>query len=67
MGTPMAINLVKTGHEVGVWNRSSDKTKPVVDAGASAYPSKEMILKKMFFYRATITPSFRSVTNGAGD
>ena len=42
-GTPMAINLVKTGHEVGVWNRSSDKTKPVSDAGASVYSSKENI------------------------
>ena len=39
----MAINLVKTGHEVGVWNRSSDKTKPVSDAGASVYSSKENI------------------------
>ena len=45
----MAINLVKTGHEVGVWNRSSDKTKPVSDAGASVYLSKENIGNFNFF------------------
>ena len=26
MGTGMATNLVKAGHEVSVWNRSSGKT-----------------------------------------
>lgn len=36
MGAPMAANLVKAGHEVTVWNRSRDKTRPVVDAGAQA-------------------------------
>ena len=35
MGSAMAANLVKAGHEVTVWNRSADKAKPLVDAGAT--------------------------------
>lgn len=34
MGSRMAMSLLKAGHEVTVWNRSQDKAKPVVDAGA---------------------------------
>jgi 2-hydroxy-3-oxopropionate reductase len=33
MGSPMAINLVKAGYEVTGYNRSPEKTKPLVDAG----------------------------------
>ena len=34
MGGAIAGNLVKAGHEVTVWNRSSDKAKSLVAAGA---------------------------------
>ena len=34
MGVPMAKNLINAGHEVTVWNRTSDAAKPVVDAVA---------------------------------
>lgn len=34
MGAPMAINLVRAGFDVTVWNRSRDKTRQVADAGA---------------------------------
>ena len=34
MGAPMAINLVKAGYEVTVWNRSAEKTRTVAEAGA---------------------------------
>ena len=34
MGSAIAGNLVKAGHEVTVWNRSSDKAKSLVAAGA---------------------------------
>ena len=34
MGAAMAQRLMKVGHEVSVWNRSTGKTKPLVDAGA---------------------------------
>jgi len=31
--------LISVGHEVGVWNRNSAKTKPLVDAGAKLFAS----------------------------
>jgi len=34
MGSAMAANLLKAGHEVAVWNRSPDKADPLVEAGA---------------------------------
>jgi 3-hydroxyisobutyrate dehydrogenase len=34
MGAAMAQRLLNLGHEVIVWNRSKDKTKPLADAGA---------------------------------
>jgi 3-hydroxyisobutyrate dehydrogenase len=36
MGTPMATRLLDAGHDVTVWNRTSAKTGPLVDRGASA-------------------------------
>jgi len=36
MGAAMAQRLMNLGHHVTVWNRTVDKTKPVVDAGATA-------------------------------
>jgi 3-hydroxyisobutyrate dehydrogenase len=35
MGAAMAQRLMSVGHEVSVWNRSQDKTKPLVAAGAT--------------------------------
>ncbi len=34
MGSAIAGNLVRAGHEVTVWNRSADKARPLVEAGA---------------------------------
>ncbi len=39
MGTPMAGRLLAAGHDVTVWNRTSSKTEPLVDQGASAATS----------------------------
>src|SRR5579862_3904209 len=39
MGGSIAERLIAVGHQVGVWNRDSKKTSPLVDAGAKAYPS----------------------------
>ena len=36
MGQPMAANLVRTGFSVAAWNRSADKTAPLVAIGATA-------------------------------
>ena len=34
MGGAMALRLIEVGHTVTVWNRTADKTKAAVDAGA---------------------------------
>ncbi|WP_327354966.1 2-hydroxy-3-oxopropionate reductase [Streptomyces sp. NBC_01304] len=36
MGSPMAINPVRAGHTVTGWNRSPEKTAPLVEAGGTA-------------------------------
>jgi 3-hydroxyisobutyrate dehydrogenase-like beta-hydroxyacid dehydrogenase len=35
MGQPMALNLIKAGHKVTVYNRTADKTVPLERAGAT--------------------------------
>jgi 3-hydroxyisobutyrate dehydrogenase len=39
MGSSIAQRLMSVGHEVGVWNRNSAKTKLLTDAGAKLYAS----------------------------
>ncbi len=39
MGLPIAINLVKAGHEVTGWNRSAGRADPLREAGGRAAPS----------------------------
>lgn len=34
MGAAVAARLMEVGHEVTVWNRTPEKTKPLADAGA---------------------------------
>lgn len=34
MGTPMALNLLKSGLQINVWNRSQEKASPLVKEGA---------------------------------
>ena len=36
MGTPMALRLLVAGHELSVWNRSEERTKPLIREGAIA-------------------------------
>jgi 3-hydroxyisobutyrate dehydrogenase-like beta-hydroxyacid dehydrogenase len=39
MGTGIALNLVRAGHSLRVWNRTAEKAKALVDAGAVAFDS----------------------------
>src|SRR6202140_3576949 len=39
MGSSIAQRLMSVGHEVGVWNRNSARTKPLTDAGAKLFDS----------------------------
>ena len=34
MGAAIAARLMEVGHQVTVWNRTPEKTKPLADAGA---------------------------------
>ena len=36
MGRPMALNLLKGGHQVTVWARRAESMQPLLDAGAEA-------------------------------
>ncbi|MGA2651080.1 MAG: NAD(P)-dependent oxidoreductase [Terracidiphilus sp.] len=36
MGTPMALHLLSAGHELSVWNRTEERTKPLIHEGAIA-------------------------------
>jgi 3-hydroxyisobutyrate dehydrogenase len=39
MGSSIVQRLMSVGHEVGVWNRNSAKTKPLIDGGAKLFAS----------------------------
>jgi len=39
MGRPMALNLIKGGHQVTVWARRAESMTPLLDAGAQAAAS----------------------------
>ncbi|MDX3102048.1 2-hydroxy-3-oxopropionate reductase [Nonomuraea angiospora] len=39
MGSPMAVHLVKAGHDVAGYNRSPEKAEPLVEAGGRAAAS----------------------------
>ena len=43
MGAPMALNIRKRGHALTVYNRTPDKARPLVEAGATAVPSPQEI------------------------
>ena len=45
MGAPIAARLIESGHEVTVWNRTPDKTKPLVDTGATAVKTAADVAK----------------------
>src|SRR6476646_9071346 len=41
MGAAMAARLMEVGHTVAVWNRTPEKAKPLVDAGAKRVDTPE--------------------------
>jgi 3-hydroxyisobutyrate dehydrogenase-like beta-hydroxyacid dehydrogenase len=43
MGAPMALNILKRGHELAVYNRTPDKARPLVEAGATLAPAPQEI------------------------
>ena len=45
MGTPMALNLIKTGHNVSVYNRTQSKTEIFSEQGYSVYHTLRQIIE----------------------
>lgn len=45
MGCPMALNLLKGGHELTVWARRAESMQPLVDAGAKTAESPAELAK----------------------
>jgi 3-hydroxyisobutyrate dehydrogenase len=45
MGSSIAQRLMSVGHEVGVWNRNSAKSKPLTDAGATLFASPTEVVE----------------------
>jgi 3-hydroxyisobutyrate dehydrogenase len=45
MGSAIAQRLMSVGHEVGVWNRTSAKAKPLTDAGAKLFASSAELVE----------------------
>lgn len=46
MGSPMALNLIRAGYEVNVWNRSRDKAATLSDEGAYLADSPSEAVKE---------------------
>ena len=45
LGGAMAMNLIKTGHDVSVWNRTASKTVQFRNEGATVYDTKRQIVE----------------------
>ena len=69
MGVPMAKNLINAGHEVTVWNRTSDAAKPVVDAGAAlaATAAEACAASDVTFVMVSTPEAATTVANAAKD
>ena len=66
MGAPMALNLLKAGHEVTVHNRSREKEAPVVEAGAkpAASPAEAAESAEVVITCVSDTPDVEEIILG---
>ncbi|HEY4370794.1 MAG TPA: NAD(P)-dependent oxidoreductase [Burkholderiales bacterium] len=46
MGAAIVRRLIDSGHQLTVWNRTADKLKPLIDAGAKAAASPKELAEK---------------------
>jgi 3-hydroxyisobutyrate dehydrogenase len=67
MGFPMSRRLVNAGHEVAVWNRSTDKAKALIEAGAklAASPREVAASASIIFMCVTDAAAVKDVVFGA--
>ena len=66
MGAPMSRRLLNAGYEVTIWNRSSDKTTPLVEAGAkrAASPREVAAQASIIFMCVTDAAAVEQVAFG---
>lgn len=67
MGRPMALNLLKSGHEVTVWARRPESMAPLLEAGAqgAANPATVAAQVDVIFSMVADAPDVREVMLGA--
>src|SRR5262245_41851260 len=68
MGRPMALNLIKAGHSLTVYNRTTEKCRPLIDAGAAAAatPGGAAEGSEIVITIVSDTPDVESVLFGPG-
>ncbi len=66
MGRPMALNLIKGGHELTVWARRAEALEPLVNAGASVAASPSALAREvdMVISMVSDTPDVRELMLG---
>jgi len=66
MGSAMAQRLMECGHEVTVWNRTADRMKPLVEAGAKSAESPRDLASKVDLIISVLTdaPAIEDVLGG---
>jgi len=68
MGRPMALNLIKAGHSLAVYNRTTEKCRPLIEAGARAATSPRGAAEGSAIVITIVsdTPDVESVLFGPG-
>jgi 3-hydroxyisobutyrate dehydrogenase len=68
MGAPMALNILKAGHEVTVHNRTREREKPVAEAGAgrAASPAEAAAGAEIIITCVSDTPDVEALILGEG-
>ena len=66
MGKPMALNLLKAGHDLWVFNRTASRGEPLAQAGATVAESPAAVAREVeaVFINVTDTPDVESVIFG---
>src|SRR5262245_14244274 len=67
MGAAIVPRLIEAGHAVTVWNRSADRLKPVIDAGAAAAATPRELVQRVETVITMLTDAaaIEAVYNGA--
>ena len=60
MGVPMSLNLMKAGHALTVWNRTSARAAPLVEAGATMADSPVDAVRGAEFVITMLSDGFAS-------